>query len=291
MSKKTGKSIRVVISMVLVLAMLGGSCVFADYDTDRIEINDSVIQTIISEDGAKVVTTDFSNGNAIIELYVDEVLVVRGLLNRKESMFYDIRYDSSGKVVDIKTTALPNCNSNSLGVRSHGNSRTEGVIDYDLYDSGYYYAGSTQLNVSGVRGVTGGGQYDLSGTYNNFVHFVGIVAAIINIPAAITSTFAQWFLYFFGFGMAMGTFTIEANYVDCMQSHVYWSAYEPGTGASGNMTSSKYDFDYNGSDYTINDYWYDINALSDHDVSFAVSIYQALAAVYYPSPVSWTVYY
>ena len=284
MRKNIKKKLMVIISMVLVLSMLGGSCVFA---ADNCIFRDNEWWVV----NTATLTKDLENGDSVFEFYSVDGLISRGYLDRSEGVLYEESYDAAGSV----TQYVFNLRSYSrvfTTVLDQTRTATAGNIGYELYDSGNYYVGTTSLEVYGETGYTSQDSYDLYGSYHDMVHLLSWISYFTGLYGLATELLAQGIIDYLSSPYDFIDLLIPHLWLDCDTYRVNWYCSEYGTGYTGSMVSYKYVCWLEGNYFnTYYNSWYDIPALANHNVGLGVVIYQSLASVYYPSPVSWNVYY
>ncbi len=292
--KRFKGALTIIMSMVLVIAMVGTGCVFAnngDADSFELVFVDQNASIISDGEGTSLVTKDLENGDVVFKLYYFDVLIDSGYLDRSEGVLYETVYDENG---NARTSAIemPGAAAIDPVIIQQNRDYTSGSINYDLYDSGNYFVGTTKINVYGSEGSTVSSSYNLNGTYQSLVTFASAIVSIISmgITGTSASTIATYLLNALGIALNSSWFQISTNSVPCTTYTVNWSGTEQGTGYTGSMVSKKYKCTMPGGTIKyVYQYWYTLSDFRNHSVGHAVAIFNTVLNVYNPNPTSWTV--
>lgn len=313
------KSIKTILSVVLVIALLGTSCVFAEGkakysveptlenaairlgNTISIGENVEVVDTVetLDAEGNRFVTMDLSDDNVLMWLYSSGGdLITTSYYSRTENKMYENDEGMSSistTVIGVKHNqfaleANQAAQGDELRYIVPAGSSTGARVHIARLDDDGQIEGYTDIDIFGIETIEQHVSVNIYGTYHNLASLVAALCDVLNIVASIANPFAAMIIQAVGILATAVDFYIPNKYVSCTKTTVKWPSYIVETNTSGYITGSRYVCSQTGgSGYTNNTgRYYPINSLIQYNHLLALACYWNLYNYAGGSVVSWS---
>ncbi len=299
------KTFRTVIALILVIALVGTGCVFANIpytytNTETLSVesnisnaynklhrlgleNCSIISANVSFDnvGNRAEVVDLSNDDVLIWVYDNyDGLVSTSYFDRASCKLYQY-YESSNAGIVVKSIKG---NADCLEEESTNNNGLRYIIPAGAVTGARVSCtgnthGSKTMDIFGEKNLITGAYYTENQLFHDFAEFVSELCLILSSPGFIISPFATLLLNGAGFAVTALDFIIYVK-VRCNKDYVTWDVFDTATTQTTSFTGMKYYCEeYQGIDYSHDDgtgNYYDISSLRQYSNSLAKKCYNKI---------------
>ena len=253
-----------VISLVLVVVM----CLTLSVPAFATDVN--------TNDGMDFKSEDLSNGDARFYYEKDGQITVEVYVDRATNTVTRTDYvtgEVTSYVCEPANTQQLNNISNSVNEIRYTHL---GRINYNYYSpTSDVPQGTHSLNCDYYRTYDTDAPFNVNGRYQDMITFVGFLASIFSLPAAIAGVVAAEVASYVGVAIGAGAMLIPPCLVNCERTTVSWNLNDNNVPSLyAIMAGSRYVYSIDGNQHTQydGDYWPAVS-YGNRDYNFAYHIY------------------